>query len=137
MVDDVHSLLGVRNREVVEHDAVDPTLVEHLLQLIEVAHLNFNLQVEMLVFQVLMTAVDSIGYASSEIDMVVLQQNHIEKTNTMVHATAKFHGLLFEHTHTRCGLARVENMTTGAGDTLHIFMCHRGDATHALHDIKH
>ena len=45
VVDDVDSLLRVGHGEVVEHDAVDASMINHLLQLIEVTHLYLDLQV--------------------------------------------------------------------------------------------
>ena len=84
-----------------------------------------------------MAAVDCIGDTSSKVHVIVLEQNHIEKSDTMVHATADLHGLLFEHTHTGRGLAGIEHAGLGAFQTLHITVGHRGDAAHTLHDVKH
>ena len=41
--DDVNSLLGVGHGEVVEHDTVDATMIEYLLQLVKRAYLYLNL----------------------------------------------------------------------------------------------
>ena len=60
VVDNVDSLLGVWHREVVEHDTVDTAVIEHLLQLVERAHLNLNLQVETFLLEVLVATVDGI-----------------------------------------------------------------------------
>ena len=84
-----------------------------------------------------MTTVDGVGNSPGKINMVVFQQNHIKKTDAMVHAPTQLYSLLLQHTHTRCSLAGVENMTAGAGDAFHIFMCHGSDTAHALHDVEH
>ena len=84
-----------------------------------------------------MATVDGVCDASCEIDVVVLEKNHVEKSDTMVHAAANLHSLLLEHAHTRSGLTSVEDVSVGALETLHVLVGHSGDATHALHDVEH
>ena len=43
--DDIHRLLGIRHREIVKHDTVYTTVLQHLVELIEAANLDFNLQI--------------------------------------------------------------------------------------------
>ena len=84
-----------------------------------------------------MTTVDGIRDASCKIHVVILEQDHVEETDTMVHTTTYLHGLLFEHTHARGGLAGVEYAGVGTLQALHILVGHRGDTTHTLHDVQH
>ena len=69
--DNLHRLLRVGHGEVIEHDAVHATTVEHLLELIEVTHLDLYLQVETFFLEVCMTAVDGVGNTAGEIHMVI------------------------------------------------------------------
>ena len=135
--DDIHRLLRIGHTEVVEHDAIHATVVEHLLQLIERAHLNLDLQVEALLLQVFVAAVDGIGDAASEIHVVVLQQDHVKKTDTVVASASDLHGLLLEHAHAGRRLAGVEHTCLRTLQPLYILVCHRGDTAHALHDVQH
>ena len=112
-------------------------MLQHLVELVEAAHLDLNLQVEILLLEVSMATVDGIVDAAGEVDMVVLQENHVEETDAMVHAAANLHSLLFEHTHARSGLASVEDVGLGTFEALHILGSHGGDAAHALHDVEH
>ena len=137
VVDDVDSLLRIGHGEVVEHDTVNAAVVEHLLQFVERAHLDLNLQVETLFLQVLMAAVDGVDNAAGKVDVVVLQQNHVEETDTMVAAAANLHGLLLEHAHARSGLAGVEHAGARSLQSLHVLIGHGGNAAHALHDVQH
>ena len=84
-----------------------------------------------------MTTVDGIHDASGKVDMIILQQDHIKQTDTMVTATTDLHSLLFEHTHTGGGLAGIKHTGMGTLQTLYISVGHGGNATHALHDIQH
>ena len=84
-----------------------------------------------------MAAVDSIDDASCEVDMVVLEQDHVEETDTVVAAPANLDSLLLEHTHARSGLTRIQHTRPGTFQSLYILVCHGGNATHALHDVQH
>ena len=75
----LNGLARIVNGEVIEHDAVDTSTTKHTLQLVEVAHFNLNLQVKALLAQVGMATVDGIFNATSKVNVVVLQQDHIEK----------------------------------------------------------
>ena len=134
---DVDGLLGVGHAEVVEHDAVYAAVVEHLLQFVEGADLNLNLQLEVLLFQIVMAAVDGIDDAAGEVDVVVLEQDHVEQSDAVVAASANLHGLLLEHAHAGGGLAGVEHAGLGALQPLDILVGHGGNAAHALHDVEH
>ena len=112
-------------------------MVEHLLQLIERTNLDFNLQVQAFLFEILVATIDSVGDTTCEINMIVLEQNHIEESDTVIATTTNLHGLLFEHTHTGCGFAGIEHTGVGTLQTLHILIGHGSNATHALHDIQH
>ena len=135
--DDVNSLLRVGHAEVVEHNTVHATVVEHLLQLVEGTNLNLNFQVKPLFLQVLMAAVDGVGDTTGEIHVVVLQQDHVEESNTMVATATDLHGLLLEHTHARRRLAGIEHTGLRTLQSLHVLIGHGGDTAHALHDIQH
>ena len=84
-----------------------------------------------------MTAVDGIGNTAGEIHMVILEQDHVEESDTMIHATADLHCLFLEHSHARGGLTGIQHVGMCSFETFHITVGHRGDATHPLHDIQH
>ena len=112
-------------------------MIEHLLEFIEVTHLDLYLQVESLLLEISMTTVDGIDDTSCEVNMIILQQYHIEETNTMIASTTDLHCLFLEHTHAGSGLTGIENTGLGAFQMLNITVSHRGDTTHTLHDVKH
>ena len=69
--------------------------------------------------------------------MVVLKQNHVKQTDTMVHAATNLYSLLLEHTQSWSSLTSVENMSLCTLEALYILGCHCSDTAHALHDVKH
>ena len=84
-----------------------------------------------------MAAVNSIDDAAGKIDVVVLEQNHIEESDAVVTATTNLHGLLLQHAQAWCGLAGVQHTGLGTLQQLHILVGHGGNTTHTLHDIQH
>ncbi len=84
-----------------------------------------------------MAAIDGIGDATGKVHMVILQQNHVEESDTMVTTTTYLHGLLLEHTHTWSRLTGVQHTGLRALQALHVLISHRGNTTHALHDVQH
>ena len=84
-----------------------------------------------------MATVDSIIDAASEIDVVVLEENHIEETDAMVHTATNLHSLLLQHAETWSGLAGIEDVSLGTFEALHILGSHGSDTAHALHDVEH
>ena len=131
-------LLGVGRCEVVEHDAVAP-FGKSFIKFLEVAHLTFNLEVFSVIFAVLLGTGDGVVNTSAKVDVVVLQQNHVEESDAVVHATTNLHGFLLQHTHARSGLASVEHTSLGAciDECLLILVSHRSDAAHTLEDVEH
>ena len=135
--DDFHRLASELGREVVEHDAVDAAHAHHFAQLVEIAHLDFDLQVFAFLFQIVVTAGNGVFDTASKIDMVVFQQNHVEEPDAVVHPAAYLHGSLLEHAHARGGLAGVEYAGVQTLEPLHIAAGHGGDTAHALHHVEH
>ena len=135
--DNLHRLLRVGHGEVIEHDTVHATTVEHLLELIEVTHLDLYLQVETFFLEVCMTAVDGVGNTAGEIHMVILQQDHVEESDTVVHTTADLHSLFLQHTHTWGGLTGIQHPCMCSFEPFHITVGHRGNTAHPLHDVQH
>ena len=112
-------------------------MIQHLLQFVKRPNLYFNLQLQSLLVQVLMAAVDGIHDTASEVHMVILQQNHVKQSDTVVTAAANLHGLLLQHAHARRRLAGVKHAGLRTLQALHIFVRHGGNTTHALHDVQH
>ena len=79
----------------------------------------------------------SIGDAAGKVDVVVLEQYHIEKSHAVVLAAAELDGHLVEHPHTGRGLARIEHPAVRALQQLHVCGRLSRHAAHALHDIEH
>ena len=61
---EVNGLLGIFYREIVEHDTVYPTCSQHLVYFVEVSDLYLYFQFKIMSLEIIMTAVDGIGYAS-------------------------------------------------------------------------
>ena len=112
-------------------------MIENLVEFVEIAHFDLYLQLQALLFEVCVAAVDGLGDASSKVYVVVLEQYHVEQTYAMVGATAYLHGLLLKHTQSGSGLAGVEHACAGALKPLHITVGHGCNAAHSLHDIEH
>ena len=55
---------------------------------------------------------------TGKIHMIIFQQNHVEQSDTMIHATTYLHSLFFEHTHARSCLAGIENAISRCHDYL-------------------
>ena len=112
-------------------------MVEHLLELIKGTHLNLNLQFQTFLFEILMTTVYRIRNTTGKVYVVILQQDHIEKSDTVVTSSTDLHGLLLQHTHARGGLTGIKHTGLRAFQVLHVLVGHRGDTTHTLHDVQH
>ena len=112
-------------------------MVEHLPEFVERAYLNLDFERQSLLVQVLVATLDGIDDAPCEVNMVVLEQNHVEEADTVVAAPANLDRLFFEHTHTRRGLTGIQHTSLGTLETLHIPVRHGSNATHALHDVEH
>ncbi len=70
-------------------------------------------------------------------DMIILEENHIEETDTMVHTTTYLHSLLLQHTETWSSLTGVEDVSLGTFKALYILSGHGSDTAHTLHDVEH
>ena len=132
------SLLSILWREIIEHDTVAP-LSKSLVKLLPVANLALNLQVLSLILAILLGTRDSVMNTTTEIYMIILKQNHIKETNTVIHSTANLNSLLLKHTHTRGCLTRIQNARLGTciNKSLLVLMRHGGDTTHSLQYVKH
>ena len=84
-----------------------------------------------------MTAVDGVGDAAGEVDVVVLKQNHIEEPYAVVHSPANLHSLLLQDAHAGRCLPRVKDMAARSLHAFHVTVGHRRYAAHALHDVQH
>src|SRR3712207_9550880 len=84
-----------------------------------------------------MTTIYGILYATCKIDMIILQKNHIEKTDTMIHTTTNLHSLLLQHSEPRRCLAGIQHMCICAVKKFHVFAGHSRNSTHTLHNIQH
>ena len=135
--DEFHGFFRVGWREVIKHDPIHTTDGEDTIEFIEVTNFYLDLQVLALRFEILVTTVDGVFDASREIDVIVLEENHVKESDAMVDAATDLDGSLLQHTHPRCGLARIEDAGMSAFETLNVLMRHRGDARHTLHDIQH
>src|SRR5437899_3026729 len=68
--------------------------------------------------------------------MIVLEQDHVEKTRAMVLATALSHGVLVEQPPTRDRLPRVQYPGSTAGNGLNILMRQRRDTAEMLDKVQ-
>ena len=87
--DATHRLTGEFGGEIVEHDAVDPSYSQHLLQLVEIAHLDFDFEVLAFFFEVFMTPGNGGLDATGKVDMIVFEQYHVEQADTVVHSATR------------------------------------------------
>ena len=84
-----------------------------------------------------MATVDGVGNATGKVHVVIFQENHVEQPDTVVHAASDFHSRLFQHTHARGRLTRVQHTGMRSLQPLHVLIRHGGNAAHALHDVQH
>ena len=88
---------------------------------------------------ILLGARDGVANAPAKVDVVVFKQNHVEQSDTMIHAPAYLHRLFLEHAHARCGFSGVQHacLCASLNQGLLVAVRHGGDATHALQDVQH
>ena len=84
-----------------------------------------------------MTSVYCIGYTSCKVYMIVFQQYHIEKSDTMIAPSTNLYSLLFKHSHSGCCFSCVQYSRFRSCNTLHIFISHGCNTAHTLHYIQH
>lgn len=135
-VDQLDSLSGLCGREIVEHDAIDTTDCENLIQLIKVANLDLDAKILAFLLEILVDTGDGLVYAACEVDVVVLEEDHIEETDAVVATTANLDSHLVEETHAGGRLAGIDNLGV---ETLELGDVARGggcDAAHVLHDVE-
>ncbi len=135
-VDEFNRLACALGSEVVEHDAVN-IFSESLTDFVLVAHFHLDFEVLALSGTVFARGLHCLFDTPCEIDMVVLDENHVEEADTVVAASADAHCFFFEHTHAGSGLAGVEHLGLETFETLLVFRGLSGDAAHALHDVEH
>ena len=109
----VYGLFGIADGEVVEHYTVDTSVGKHLVELVEVTYLNLYFQVKALLLQVGMASVDGIGNASGKVNMVVLEEYHVEESYAVVYSSTNLHCLLLKHAQSWSGFAGIENASIG------------------------
>ena len=77
------------------------------------------------------------GYdAAGEIDVVVLEQDHVEQSHAVVLAAAQFDGHLVQYAHAGRRLAGVEHAGVQPFEPGDVNRCLRRHAAHALHDVE-
>ncbi len=74
--------------------------------------------------------------AAGEVDVVVLQQDHVEESHAVVLAAAQLHGHFVQHAHPGRGLARVEDLGVETLQPLDVNGRLGRHAAHALHDVQ-
>ena len=129
-------LASLLHREVVEHNSIDTSRCEHLLDILQRTHLALDWNTLALGFEVLLCSRYRLGNTPCEVDVVILQQNHIEQSDAMVLASAHLHRHLLQHAHSWCGLASVKDLGMEVGNTVGIDCGLCGNATHSLHNIE-
>ena len=94
--DKCHRLLSALGSEVVQHDTVGNVGRQRFAYLVFVARLYLDTQVFAFLAAVVAGTGEGIGDTSGKVHMVVLQENHVEEPDTMVHAAANLHRLLLQ-----------------------------------------
>ena len=122
--------------EVIQHDAMDAAVVEDLVELIEVAHFDFDSEVLVVLTEVAVGAVDGCGDAASEVDMIVLEHDHVVETDAVVGASAAFDGVFLKETHVGRSLAGVEEPSVEAVEHIDEAVCLGSDTAEALHEVE-
>ncbi len=134
----LYGTASVLGGEVVEHDAVAP-FGQGFVQLLPVADLALYLQVLAFFATIGLGTADGVVDSTAEVDVVVLEQDHVEEADTMVHTASDAYGFLFQHTHSGGRLAGIQDVCLGAGvdEGLLVFVRHGGYTAHALQDVQH
>ena len=109
---------------------------QHTLKLVEIAHLDFNLEVFTLLFQILASAVDSGLDAAGEVDMIVFQHYHIIQAYAMVGAAATSHCVFFQQPHIGRRLAGIEQARIEAVEHSDQTLRLGGNAAETLHKVE-
>ncbi len=135
-VDALHGLTQGVGIEIVEHDAVDATMVEDTLQLVEVAYLDFYFQVFSFGIQIVVGAVDGGLDATSEVDVVVFEHDHVVEAYAVVCAAAAVDGVFLKQAHVGGGLAGVEELGVESVEHAYHAVGLGGDAREALHEVE-
>lgn len=135
-VDQLDSLTSLCGCEIVEHDAIDTTDCENLIQLIEVAHLDLNAKILAFLLEILVDAGDGLIDAAREVNVVILEENHVEETDTVIAAAADLDCHLVEKAHARGRLASVDNLGMETLELGDVTRGGCGDAAHVLHDVE-
>ncbi len=81
-------------------------------------------------------AFESRSYASSRRDVIILDQNGVEKTRAMVRRAPGGYRHFFELPQPRRGFARIENFRSRAFDRVDVGMGERRDAAQALEEVE-
>ena len=134
---DFHCFTSVGRREVIKHNTVDTSCFKSFLQFGKRAHFYLNFKVFTFLFEIFLSATNSISNATSEVHVVVFQQNHIEKTDTVIASTTNSHSLFLQHAKSWRSFASVKHSTFSAFYQFHIFCSASSHTTHTLHDIQH
>lgn len=135
-VDQLDSLTSLGRCEIVEHDAVDAADGENLIELVEIANLDLDTKILAFLLEILVDTGDGLIDAARKVDMVVLEEDHVEEADAVVAASANLDSHLVEKAHARGRLASVDNLgveTLELGDVTRGCGC---DAAHVLHDIE-
>ena len=69
--------------------------------------------------------------------MVILDENHIEKTDTVIHTTTYTYSLLLHDAHTRSSLAGIKHTGISSLKLTYIVACHGRNSAHTLHHVEH
>ena len=130
------SLAGLSWGEIVEHDAVYAADGEDLVEFVEIADLDFDFEILTFLLEVVVGSVDGLVDTSGEVDVIVLEENHIEEADAVVAAASDLDGHLVEQPHARRCLAGVDDLRVEALELGDVAGSRRCDAAHVLHDIE-
>ena len=110
---------------------------QYSADVVETADLHLDFEILPILAAIVDSACNSFLDTACEVDMVVLDQNHVEQADAVVGPSSDFHCLLFEHTHAGSGLTGVEHPGLESLELILIAACHGGYSAHALHYIEH
>ena len=112
-------------------------MFENASDVVETTGFHLYLEILAILAAIIACAVYGLLDAAGKVNVIVLYQNHIVETHTVVGAAAGGHSLLFQYAHTRRCFARVEHTRLRALQLLLIACRKGGYAAHTLHNVEH
>ena len=99
---------------------MDALMLQDLLYLYQIACFHDDLKVQIVFFQIILSGLDRFPDTSTEVDMVVLEHDHVVEGETVVLASPDLHRPFLQGPNSGCGFTCVQNLGTRTFQLLYI-----------------